>query len=48
MDRRKDPTDTNPDNGMQNGIPTEPEINQPGPSIASPPIPAEMPVRENQ
>jgi hypothetical protein len=38
--------DSNPDNEFRNGIPTEPEIDQPNPSIATPPIPAEMPVRE--
>jgi hypothetical protein len=37
---------TNPDNEFHNSIPADPEIEQPNPSIATPSIPDEMPVRE--
>ncbi|MDF2543324.1 MAG: hypothetical protein K0S47_3042 [Herbinix sp.] len=38
--------DNNSDNNYQNNNTNTPEIEQPGPSTATPPIPAEMPARE--
>lgn len=37
----------NPDNEFQNSIPAGPEIEQPGPSTATPSIPQEIPIRRD-